>query len=390
MNKKSYLFLFFAFLSLFLSRFNVKILVSWYLFQVVLILFFIFTLIKGKVKIDSFVRIPISLFLVFFIYASLSGLWAGDPLNVLKMIFGLFFCFLTLIMASALFSSRAHNELDEIFFSVGLFVCIVSIIFYVLGIAYYSKGIGSEGDVIWGVLIEKGTARLVGFQADPNFMAFVSLIFVYFFMSIKRRGSKLIALLFIMMIFLTLSRSGLLAFLVGCFFYIAFSKKRLFGFSIMAVLGSATIFYIVNADNLSRVVEARISGLESGAGRFEIWSNAFQIYSESPFFGIGLFQFKEVMSERFDIALYAHNTYLEVLVETGIFGFMLFLIFVFSISFQGLVLKEKNWVLATIISLLIFLLSLSAIASPVLYFSLIAVLLIGKASRAALPERFDI
>lgn len=67
-----------------------------------------------------------------------------------------------------------------------------------------------------------------------------------------------------------------------------------------------------------------MTGFISGSGRTEIWSNALEMFSLRPMLGWGGFSFRDVNQLYFDDPRFAHNTYIEVLVESGIIGFLVF------------------------------------------------------------------
>ena len=84
-----------------------------------------------------------------------------------------------------------------------------------------------------------------------------------------------------------------------------------------------------------------------------IWHTAINTFSRKPLIGIGLYSFKYTSKEYYTIPKpffkqYVENrtphvAYLEVLVESGIIGFLGFLIFLFSVHkllFKSLVLVK--------------------------------------------------
>lgn len=81
-------------------------------------------------------------------------------------------------------------------------------------------------------------------------------------------------------------------------------------------------------------------------GRREIWDTGIEAFLEQPIQGMGSGVFKTITSGQV-----AHNTYLSVLTETGIVGFLLFAIILFTTLYQ---LKNQDKLL-TLLWLAIFL-----------------------------------
>ncbi|MEM5638359.1 hypothetical protein AAHH71_06685 [Bacillus toyonensis] len=57
---------------------------------------------------------------------------------------------------------------------------------------------------------------------------------------------------------------------------------------------------------------------------------------DSPFWGIGAFNFPQYNLYFYGKEMYMHNTFLEVLTESGLMGIMLYTIFCLSIMFTVL------------------------------------------------------
>lgn len=80
------------------------------------------------------------------------------------------------------------------------------------------------------------------------------------------------------------------------------------------------------------------------AQRFAIWKGALRMIQENPFLGKGLGTF---MGHLPDYALYAgaayaHNCYLQIWAETGIFSLVSFLIFIILILYKGIQIYKKG------------------------------------------------
>jgi O-antigen ligase len=138
-------------------------------------------------------------------------------------------------------------------------------------------------------------------------------------------------------VFLTLSRGGLVALGASLVAAIVMAGRRrgvVVGFAGAAVL--ATVLYFgafAPAEARDRILE-----LEGGTGRTDIWTVGWRMVEDRPLVGVGAGNFPvasihyllepgALMRTDFivDNPKVAHNTYLNVLAELGVVGFILFL-----------------------------------------------------------------
>lgn len=73
---------------------------------------------------------------------------------------------------------------------------------------------------------------------------------------------------------------------------------------------------------------------DGATGRFTLWKQALEMWLDSPIFGNGMSAFYD----RYHVAV--HNSYLQVLVETGVVGFVLFLAVIVVAIFAGRKLRK--------------------------------------------------
>lgn len=92
----------------------------------------------------------------------------------------------------------------------------------------------------------------------------------------------------------------------------------------------------VNTDVL--LLYSRNRGLDSGfTGRTGVWAETFELWLKHPFFGVGYRQ-----HERFLAGVPAHNAYLAVLADMGVFGLVVYLALLLSSVVAALGLREKR------------------------------------------------
>jgi putative inorganic carbon (hco3(-)) transporter len=117
-------------------------------------------------------------------------------------------------------------------------------------------------------------------------------------------------------IYLTNSRGAVLAALVGTTAYFLLKYRSRKGLFIAAFL--AAVAFLASP---SRV--AQMAGDESSQGRVDAWYEGFQMLKSHPFFGVGMGSFTDYHT------LTAHNSYMLVLAELGLFGSFFFLAYCF-------------------------------------------------------------
>lgn len=116
----------------------------------------------------------------------------------------------------------------------------------------------------------------------------------------------------------TFSRSGMLAVSVIIILMCLLRKKEIYFFAIISA-GVLAAYSVVVPEILVRIFSIKGEVLGGGSGRYQLWQHAMSAWLDSPVFGLGLAGFYETIGEA------AHNTYLQVLSETGLVGFLSFI-----------------------------------------------------------------
>jgi O-antigen ligase len=192
-------------------------------------------------------------------------------------------------------------------------------------------------------------SRLVGGGGDPNYQAaaFLGAIFIAGgLIGVYRRPAARIALLFALA-FITIgffaaeSRGGILALgfaLVAAFVLLPNQRARVLGWTTIAAVGLVGYLHF-RPGSLDRLTH--FGG--GGSGRLDAWTVAWRIFRAHPLIGVGLDNFT-VLEPRYalssgtlsDVRVVAetpvlvHNTYLQLLVETGPIGLFAVLIVIFA------------------------------------------------------------
>jgi O-antigen ligase len=136
-------------------------------------------------------------------------------------------------------------------------------------------------------------------------------------------------------IVLSASRSSLLIALPNLLLFIAsfhrFNPWKRLALCVIASLALAGLSWVDLTGPLDRLSTIRQSIMEDGMNqRLDLWLIALDTFSAHPLFGVGFGAFPSIAETRgftkneFFIPV-VHNTYLSVITETGIIGFLLFL-----------------------------------------------------------------
>lgn len=128
---------------------------------------------------------------------------------------------------------------------------------------------------------------------------------------------------------------------------------KVLGFGVSVAAG----FYFYKSLMASEVLYLRlVSAIETGeTGRNEIWDNVISIFISSPVSGVGMSGYHEAYMNIAGTVVSPHNVLLEVLVYTGIVGFILYISFLFSASFQAfLVYRKYNYLLPLLLLVPVF------------------------------------
>ena len=158
------------------------------------------------------------------------------------------------------------------------------------------------------------------------------------------------------------SRGGFVAALVGAVAMLMLAKRhRAWVVALLlCVVGAAAAWFSVDTAAWERISD--ISGGGTGTGRSELWAAAWHMWQDHPVVGVGLDAFRDNASAYvrelgpIEFASFlteqpkvVHNTYLQLLVETGIVGLALYVIVVVAslrYAWRAAILFERSGDLA--------------------------------------------
>lgn len=182
-------------------------------------------------------------------------------------------------------------------------------------------------------------------------------IFLYFNHQIKKKKTIFILdLIFLFFAFLTGSRKTIIGLVLFIFLYIAFKQrgKVMYRIFIGVILIGVFYFLLMNLPPLYNVIGYRFDGLISGnstegsyIGRSNMINMGLIWFVEKPFFGYGLNNFRSMSY----YGTYSHCNYIELMVNLGIVGLILFYsIYIYLLKKATRIKKYKSFIFATVLS----------------------------------------
>lgn len=312
---------------------------------------------------------------LFYSFLLFTSIYAPKPESSIRLFLGLMVFFGLYCSVKLILNRLSPDQALLVFGKVGKIYFLSALFFYLMGFINY--GGWQEHQLYYGLMVERAIPRLVAFGIDPNMSAITFLPFIFYFMLGKK--SYFWLSLGLLLLFATMSRGAILSLIVGLVGLVFLrpnktSLSAVGAFLILVLIGSvgAVVFDLLPMGYL----EQRLAGLTQGSGRVDIWFNAMELFFAKPFVGWGGFSFRDVNEIYFGDARFAHNTYIEVLVESGLVGFILFLFFLFLILRRAIQVSLDSrflFVLPALLSFFVSLLFLSLYINQlfVLYLSLL-------------------
>jgi len=298
---------------------------------------------KYKIYLNSF----LICYFFFVLWSGFSLFWSVDINFTFPLLIRILFLFLTLFVMYNIFK----NFNNEFYLLYGVIVAAYFNFFIALGIINYTTPFTNN-------------LRFTGTLARSNDVAIVMIITLVsaFILLNEERISKIwkkIALLSIPLslyvIFLTVSKKGVIfGGLLTLLYFIDEIKNNFKKFLSIFIISSISIFFLFK-DNIDIIVEkfnrllARFSEFDSALNGYENFGSTaerlrfikegIEYLSNHPFHGYGLNTFIVMDSSHH----YSHNNYIEILVGTGIIGFILYYCIYLMMFVKLFSIKSKRY-----------------------------------------------
>jgi O-antigen ligase len=284
---------------------------------------------------DSYVVIAIAVLFTAWVVISLA--WASVPgagetgTHLKQFLYGGF----SLLLLLGVIVERRHVRWLASAFVVGA----------TLSVLYgAAKGGLSAGTGVATEVADSG-GRFQGGASDPNYLAAVLvpalMIAGGLAIGAAPRHKALLALAAVIItigLAATESRGGLIAAIVcAAVAFVIWRERRALIAGLIGLIGASTaIFFLAKPSAWTRILESN-----QGSGRLDIWTVAVRIIHAHPFAGVGFGQFQQVSIHYvlqpgalqyigliIEQQIVVHNVYLQMWVEEGIVGLLLFLVLV--------------------------------------------------------------
>lgn len=308
-------------------------------------------------------------FVCFVIYATIRNSFAGDIMLGFKGSIALCFSLFVYYFTFYCFKKISNEAVLKIIYKSGLLTVIIISIGFLL-----------KDERIFE--LDRTVNRLRGYVQDPNFFAlyFVLPLFISLFYSINHKKKILATGIFLIILFLTYSRAAYISILLAIIYLLFIQRKNIYKFkrkiaaSILIIFSLIAILYTIPATK--HIVEMAVNNIDSrfsesasrGAREFLIEIGV-DTFKENPLFGVGMLNVRYYTTP-FIRNNYLHNTFLEVFVEQGIVGGILYLGFFLSFVFQKCFNKYSKLLKAVIISQFMMIFFLTAVNNEALFLSI--------------------
>lgn len=169
----------------------------------------------------------------------------------------------------------------------------------------------------------------------------------------KERNQRLIILAVLTLTMFMIGKRGMILFVAATLFmfllitqakdinrsFVIVIKYIVFislGFAFVLIIAKTVAPQILNT--LMRYINGT-EGTDFSGGRFVMWKLAIDTFKQHPFLGIGWSGYRLIYENAWyhaslDTTLDVHNVYLQLLCETGIFGFVVYMLFIFSSVYE--------------------------------------------------------
>jgi hypothetical protein len=314
--------------------------------------------------------------LVFYFFYSLSGAFSLYQYASIRIILGIVLIILCYFIMRSLIYRYTRDQIEAAIAYAGIWFNVISLALYIWGIKRLDFQFNQHEISAYGVLVDRGYPRLIGLLDDPNIYIFYNTIFLFYFLcnhrSIKNKCGLVLS---VMTCILTFSRGGLFALILVFIIYVVISKgiRRLqLILQSICLLIVAYIVAISMKFDILNMLNQRLEDFQrdGGSGRFDLWNRGFTYFLQHPFKGIGAFNFSEYNLFFYGEKLYAHNTFIEILAESGIFIFCLYLLFLFFLMWELLtskLYKEVPYLLLIPIAFFLQMMSLSLVVNEMIF-----------------------
>ena len=287
------------------------------IFDLCVLLVFVWLLAERKIKIYIFPYLIMGLIYIVYLFqtvVSINSIWS------LMEDIRLIFCFISFSIFVSLFEISKEKALKNVVLGIFLY-CVLSLMLFIIEIANIYNFNVTHG---WSM-------RLESLMLDPNYFAFICIFGLILLNTTKQQLSKKFYIIAIVLFILCVTFSGsrtALALLIFFFFTSYFMINGITIKSFFLILSAFILIFIIafNLGFLDTMIE-RLEYTQTSGGvqedlRFHIWRLGLKAFDEWQFgYGPGTYRYA---TQKFGGHHDAHSTYFWLLINNGIL-FVLFL-----------------------------------------------------------------
>jgi len=305
--------------------------------------------------------------MIFILFILLSSVWSSDPGHSIKM--GL------QILITSLIAIHIYCKYD-----FDNFIRIITIALGWLALISFLSAFVIPDKAIYSGVLHEGAWRGIYFHSSglAKEMAIGSVLFLY---SAKRKliGGKLSVLGFMVCFFLLLKSQNLTAlisiFVIGVIYIFFLSLQRFpYIMKIFVFITFLTFMALISVyvmDNYEEITYA-IGKDPTMTNRTSVWVYSYASAMEKLWLGYG---YNSFWLDKFATTFFlqwephhAHNAFLDILLDVGIIGLVLFSIAVYKVFSRTLVLSvKKGNPKSTLILLILLLMLINSLVDPSFY-----------------------
>ncbi len=287
-------------------------------------------------KKDRLIKTELFFPLAIFVFAYVVGLFrAYDPKSALELLISLTMYFLLyLLVVNLVKDQKTIKRMLLVFIIVATGLALFGIVQYFRGETLFPPEMGRFGAFRLG---KQRIVRVIGVFKNPNAFAYNYVLVIPLIVGIllteKRRLYQGIIMgllgLCTFCLFITFSRSAFLALWVSILIILYFIKGYQKVIAVASLLGVFVILYIFSP-NILHILKYRMSPTVHDIGieqRIELVKGGIDIFLTHPLIGAGIGNSPTILGRyTYDYRHGPHNNLVAVLVETGLLGFIPFIL----------------------------------------------------------------
>ncbi|MBP7087709.1 MAG: O-antigen ligase family protein [Candidatus Omnitrophica bacterium] len=215
-----------------------------------------------------------------------------------------------------------------------------------LAIIFWAVVLSLYGIIRKYFILEKEISESFSVFGNRNhfagFMEMVAPLTLGYAFYCKNRAKKFVfgfmATIIYVSVFLSLSRAGSLSLIFSLILMVYFLKRDWVIQEKYWVLVTGIILVVILLSVVGiEPIKYRFASLKEGfLQRLAIFKDSYRLMKDFPSFGIGLGNFQFVFSSYLSFFsegyyFYPHNDYIQIITETGLIGFLLFILFLFQV-----------------------------------------------------------